>query len=77
LSLQRYPGYRHKQRKLHIFNVFYHPNFQSVDALVSDAGLSGVGGLATGFGDPSVTNTTYPGSNNSTRRITFYRVLRF
>jgi hypothetical protein len=59
------------------FNVFNHPNFQSVDALVSDAGLSGLGGLATGFGDPSVTNTTYPGSNNSTRRITFYGVLRF
>jgi hypothetical protein len=57
-----------------LFNVFNHPNFQTIDPLTSDAGLNGLG---TGFGDPSMTNTAYPGSNNSTRRITFYGVFRF
>jgi hypothetical protein len=57
-----------------LFNVFNHQNFQSVDPITSDAGLNGLG---TGFGDPSMTNTAYPGSNNATRRITFYGVFRF
>ncbi len=56
------------------FNVFNHPNFQSIDPFASDAGLTGLG---TGFGDPKMTNTSFPGSNNSTRRITFYGVFRF
>jgi len=51
-----------------------HPNFPTIDPITNDAGLKGLG---TGFGDPSLTNTTYPGSNNSTRRITFYGVFRF
>jgi hypothetical protein len=54
--------------------VVNHPNFPTIDPITNDAGLKGLG---TGFGDPSLTNTTYPGSNNSTRRITFYGVFRF
>jgi len=49
-------------------NLLNHPNFQSVDPFVEDAGLATAG---TGFGDPSVTNTVVPGSNGSTRRISF------
>ena len=59
------------------FNVFNHQNFLTIDPLVTDAGLSGTAGLATGFGDPKITDTTYPGSNNATRRITLYGVFRF
>jgi hypothetical protein len=59
------------------FNVFNHQNFLTVDPLVTDAGLSGIAGLGTGFGDPKITDTTYPGSNNATRRITLYGVFRF
>ena len=59
-------------------NVFNHPNFQTVDPFVDDAGLSG-NGLGVGFGDPKVTNTTAAGLANfpSTRRITFYGIFRF
>ena len=55
-------------------NLFNHPNFQSVDPFVEDAGLALAG---TGFGDPTVTNTVVPGSNGSTRRITFGGKLTF
>jgi Carboxypeptidase regulatory-like domain len=60
-------------------NAFNHPNFQTIDPFVSDAGLSGQGGLGTGFGDPSITNTTQIGLPGfpATRRITFYGVFRF
>jgi len=35
-------------------------------------------GLAfSGFGDPTVTNTSFPGSNGGTRRITVGGVFRF
>jgi Carboxypeptidase regulatory-like domain len=55
-------------------NAFNHPNFQSIDPFLEDAGL----GLEfTGFGDPTVTNTTVPGSNGGTRRITVGGVFRF
>jgi hypothetical protein len=57
-------------------NVFNHPNFQTVDPILEDAGLKG---NVTGFGDPTMSNTTLPGlgTNNGTRRITFYGVFRF
>jgi carboxypeptidase family protein len=55
-------------------NVFNHPNFQSIDPFLEDAGL---GLQFTGFGDPTVTNTTVPGSNGATRRITIGGVFRF
>jgi len=60
--------------RMSALNVLNHQNFQSVDAFIEDAG-----GHAqfTGFGDPSVTNTTYPGSNNATRRINFGGTIRF
>ena len=35
-------------------NVFNHPNFQSIDPVIEDAGVRSA---FTGFGDPSVTNT--------------------
>jgi len=55
-------------------NVLNHPNFASIDPFLEDAGL----GLAfSGFGDPTVTNTSFPGSNGGTRRITVGGVFRF
>ncbi|HEY6351475.1 MAG TPA: carboxypeptidase-like regulatory domain-containing protein [Candidatus Angelobacter sp.] len=61
-----------------LINVFNHPNFQSVDPFVDDAGLSG-NGLGVGFGDPRVTDSTAPvlSSFPGTRRITFYGAFRF
>jgi len=55
-------------------NVFNHPNFASVDPFLEDAGLHTSG---TGFGDPTVTNSTFVGSNNGTRRINFGGTFRF
>jgi hypothetical protein len=57
-----------------MLNVFNHPNFLSVDPFVEDAGQHTSG---TGFGDPTVTNSTFVGSNNGTRRINFGGVFRF
>jgi len=57
-----------------LLNVFNHQNFLSVDAFVEDAGQH-TGG--TGFGDPSVTNSTFVGSNGGTRRINFGGTFRF
>ena len=51
-----------------MLNFLNHPNFGSVDPFVEDAGLALAG---TGFGDPTLTNTTFAGSNGSTRRISF------
>ncbi len=55
-------------------NVFNHPNFTSVDPFVEDAGLSS---SFTGFGDPSLTGSVYPGFNNATRRVNFGATFRF
>jgi hypothetical protein len=60
--------------RMSMLNALNHPNFSSVDAFLEDAGQH-TGG--TGFGDPSLTNTTYPGTNNATRRITFGGTIRF
>ena len=55
-------------------NVLNHPNFQSIDPFLEDAGLFSGG---TGFGDPRVTNTTVPGTNGGTRRVTIGGTFRF
>jgi len=55
-------------------NFLNHPNFQSIDPFLEDAGLATA---FSGFGDPTVTNTTTPGSNGGTRRITVGGVFRF
>lgn len=60
--------------RMSMLNALNHQNFQSIDAFIEDAGLHQQG---TGFGDPSVTNTTYPGSNGATRRINFGGTIRF
>lgn len=57
-----------------MLNVFNHQNFASVDAFMEDAGLYQPG---TGFGQTSVTNSTFVGSNNGTRRINFGGTFRF
>ena len=59
--------------RMSMLNALNHQNFQSVDAFIEDAGLQ----QGTGFGDPSATNTTYPGSNGATRRINFGGTIRF
>lgn len=48
-------------------NVFNHPNFASVDPFLTDAGLTGA---ALGFGQPSLTNDSLPGTSVA-RRIIF------
>jgi hypothetical protein len=60
--------------RMSMLNALNHQNFSSVDAFLEDAGQHS---QFTGFGDPSVTNTTYPGTNGATRRITFGGTLRF
>jgi hypothetical protein len=60
--------------RMSMLNALNHPNFQTVDAFVEDAGLSSQG---TGFGNPSLTNSTFPGSNGATRRVNFGGTLRF
>ena len=60
--------------RMSMLNVLNHPNFQSVDAFIEDAGHST---QFTGFGNPSLTNSTFPGSNGGTRRINFGGTLRF
>ncbi|HXA83621.1 MAG TPA: hypothetical protein VNZ47_01000, partial [Candidatus Dormibacteraeota bacterium] len=60
--------------RMSMLNAFIHPNFSSVDAFVEDAGNHTA---FNGFGDPSLTNSTYPGSNGATRRITFGGTIRF
>ena len=60
--------------RMSMLNAFNHANFQSVDAFLEDAGQHTAG---TGFGDPTLTNSTYPGSNGATRRITFGGTIRF
>jgi carboxypeptidase family protein len=57
-----------------MLNAFNHPNFTSVDPFVEDAGLSS---SFTGFGDPSLTGSAYPGFNGATRRINFGATFRF
>jgi hypothetical protein len=64
--------------RMTMLNALNHQNFgangTSIDPFIEDAGLVSAG---TGFGDVSVQNTSYPGSNNSTRRITFGGTFRF
>lgn len=60
--------------RMSMLNALNHQNFQSVDAFVEDAGQHSP---FFGFGDPSLTNTTYPGSNGATRRINFGGTIRF
>jgi hypothetical protein len=58
-----------------MLNVFNHPNFQSIDPIIEDAGLAAI---ATGFGDPTVTSTVSPGSPApATRQILFGGTIRF
>ena len=57
-------------------NVLNHQNFQSVDTFIEDAGDTPSSPF-NGFGDPSLSNTTYPGSNGATRRINFGGTIRF
>jgi len=55
-------------------NVFNHPNFNSVDPFIDDAGLFD---SFTGFGDPKTTGTAYPGFNGATRRFNVGLTFRF
>ncbi len=55
-------------------NVFNHPNFNSVDPFLDDAGQFG---SFTGFGDPKTTNSSFAGSNGATRRINVGGTFRF
>lgn len=58
-----------------MLNAFNHQNFQSVDPVIEDAGLHAIG---TGFGDPSVTNSTpFFYSAPATRIIYFGGTFRF
>lgn len=54
---------------LHItaLNVFNHPNFQTVDPFLEDAGQAGFSGAPVGFGDPTLSNTVV-GNGLGTRR---------
>jgi hypothetical protein len=54
-----------------MLNAFNHANFQSVDPVIEDAGLTLQG---TGFGNPSLTND---GSTLGNRRIIFGGTVRF
>jgi hypothetical protein len=60
--------------RMSMLNALNHMNFQSIDPFLEDAGQH-TGG--TGFGDPSVTASSYPGSNGATRRINFGGTIRF
>lgn len=50
-----------------MLNVFNHPNFQTVDPFLTDAGLTGAG---LGFNQPGNTNDSLPGTN-VTRKVVF------
>jgi hypothetical protein len=60
-----------------VVNVFNHPNFQSIDPFVEDAGNFGP---LNGFGNPQVSNTS-PGfidfPSSASRRLVFGGVFRF
>ena len=60
--------------RMSMLNALNHQNFSSVDPFLEDVGD---GRAFDGFGDPSLTNTTYPGYNNATRRINFGGTIRF
>ncbi|HEY2168261.1 MAG TPA: hypothetical protein VGJ30_01445, partial [Candidatus Angelobacter sp.] len=60
--------------RMSMLNALNHQNFSSVDVFLEDAGQHQ---QFTGFGDPSLTNTTYPGTNGATRRINFGGTIRF
>jgi hypothetical protein len=62
--------------RMSMLNALNHPNFQSVDPFIEDAGATPSSPF-NGFGDPKLSNTTYPGSNNATRRINFGGTIRF
>jgi len=62
--------------RMSMLNALNHQNFSSVDAFIEDAGATPSSPF-NGFGDPSLTNTTYPGTNGATRRITFGGTIRF
>lgn len=59
-----------------MLNVFNHPNFQTIDPFIEDAGVANT--IGTGFGVPSVTNTVPAGSfAPATRSIIFGATIRF
>jgi Carboxypeptidase regulatory-like domain len=64
--------------RMSMLNALNHQNFGAngtgIDPFMEDAGLHSAG---TGFGDVTVQNTNFPGSNNGTRRITFGGTFRF
>jgi hypothetical protein len=60
--------------RMSMLNALNHQNFSSVDPFLEDVGD---GKAFDGFGDPSLTNTTFPGSNGATRRINFGGTIRF
>ncbi|HEV7676804.1 MAG TPA: carboxypeptidase regulatory-like domain-containing protein [Candidatus Angelobacter sp.] len=60
--------------RMSALNVLNHPNFSSVDPFLEDVGD---GRANDGFGDPKLSNTTYPGYNNATRRVNFGGTIRF
>jgi hypothetical protein len=60
--------------RMSMLNALNHPNFQSVDPFLEDVGDNNQG---DGFGVPSLTNSTFPGSNGATRRINFGGTFRF
>jgi hypothetical protein len=60
--------------RMSMLNALNHQNFSSVDAFIEDAGNHSA---FNGFGDPTLTNTTYPGTNGATRRINFGGTIRF
>jgi hypothetical protein len=60
--------------RMSMLNALNHQNFSSVDPFIEDAGLHQ---SFTGFGDPSTTGSTFPGSNAGTRRINFGGTFRF
>ncbi|HMF92113.1 MAG TPA: hypothetical protein VKL40_15820, partial [Candidatus Angelobacter sp.] len=58
-----------------LLNAFNHPNFQTVDPFIEDAGLRAQG---TGFGDPTLTNSVPFGyASANTRIIYFGGTIRF
>jgi hypothetical protein len=61
-----------------VVNLFNHPNFQSIDPFLEDAGAPRAPGV--GFGDPTVTNdvpTTINFPVSASRRLVFGGTLRF
>ena len=60
--------------RMSMLNALNHPNFSSVDPFLEDVSDNAQG---DGFGVPSLTNSTFAGSNGATRRINFGGTIRF